>query len=48
VEARTYQPPAEAEAWLEEMLAHTKSGNDNQNIEEMRNLATPLDEAEAA
>lgn len=37
-DVRTFQSSTEAEAWLEEMLAHVKSGKRDETLEEMRDL----------
>ena len=39
-DVRTYQPPAEAEVWFKEMLAHVDSSKCNEAISEMSALST--------
>ena len=36
--ARTFQPPPEAEAWLEEMLAHAKCDKRYKTLTELDDL----------
>ena len=43
LEARTFQPPAEAEAWLDEMLAHAESGKRRKTLSEMRDLMSDVE-----
>jgi len=38
LEARTFQPPVEAEAWLEEMLAHVKCDKRHKTLTELDDL----------
>ena len=47
-DVRTLQAPPEAEAWLEEMLAHAKSGKRDETLSEMRSSVLPVDLAESA
>lgn len=47
-DVRTFQPPDGAEAWLEEMFAHTKTGKQDEILEEIRGLMAPIDLAKAA
>jgi DNA invertase Pin-like site-specific DNA recombinase len=48
MEARTFQPPAEAEVWLEEMLAHARSDKRHKTINEMGNLMSDGELEQAA
>lgn len=48
LEARTFQPLPEAEAWLEEMLAHAKISNRDETLSEMNDLMSDAELALAA
>ena len=42
-DVRTFESPAEAEAWLEEMLAHAKSGKRRKTLSEIRDLMSDVE-----